>query len=256
MSDARLRARSTTEIVDAAFTLYRQQPLLYILAATAGYTPYVVAAMFLQGGSPTVTGLMTGAGLVLMLISVIAYGIMSAVVTHLGSRAYLGETPDLGEALRATIPKTLRLVFAGVLRTIVLVFGMLLLIIPFFYVFARYFAIVPAIVLEDASLVGAFARSSTLSDGRKRHILNTLGLAWLLFWIVSVGLVMVFTIISLGSPVLATLFTTLVTIVLYPVLGLTEMVLYYDTRIRGEGFDLERMAQSMGTGTASASPLA
>ena len=53
-----------------------------------------------------------------------------------------------------------------------------------------------------------------------------------------------------GSQVITTLLSTIVTIVIYPVIALTEMVLYYDARIRSEGFDLERMAQELGIGGA------
>ena len=42
-------------------------------------------------------------------------------------------------------------------------------------------------------------------------------------------------------------------IVAYPVVGLTGMLLYYDCRIRGEGFDIERMAASHG-GRPGAAP--
>jgi hypothetical protein len=49
-------------------------------------------------------------------------------------------------------------------------------------------------------------------------------------------------------------------IVAYPVVALTDMLLYYDCRIRSEGFDIEQMAASMGfepgsaQGAASATP--
>ncbi|MBI3790869.1 MAG: hypothetical protein HY275_08320 [Gemmatimonadetes bacterium] len=245
MPAARLRARTTTEIVDAAFTLYRQQPLMYVLAATAGYAPYLLAAMFLQQGDTSARALASGTGIVLLLISTVSYGLMSAVVTQLGSAAYLGEQPDLAQAFRQAMPKSVTLIVAGLIRSVLVAMGAVFLLVPGLYLFARWFAIIPVITIEGRGLGAAFTRSSALSAGRKRHIFNTLGLAWLLFWIVGMGLGIVFILLSFGSPVLATLLTTLVTILLYPVIGLTETVLYYDARIRGEGYDLERMAQAL-----------
>jgi len=55
-----------------------------------------------------------------------------------------------------------------------------------------------------------------------------------------------------GSNVLTVVAATAYVIVAYPVLGLTYMVLYYDCRIRGEGFDIQQMAASMDRGHGAA----
>ena len=36
--------------------------------------------------------------------------------------------------------------------------------------------------------------------------------------------------------------STLISIVVYPLVGITDALLYYDARIRREGFDIEMMA--------------
>lgn len=246
MSEVRLRARSTTEIVDVAFTLFRQQPLLYILAAAVGNLPSLVASLLMQSGSNDPTGATSLAGVALGLLSLVTYGIMSAVVMQLGSRAYLGQHVDLASAIRETLPRTVSLVIAGIGRAIAYGFALVLLIFPFFYFFARYFAVIPAIALEGAGVRAAFDRSAKLSDGRKRHILNTMLLVWIIFFVVAVGVGTLLNLLAGQSQVLSALVSTLLTIVIYPVLALTEMTLYYDTRIRAEGFDLEQMAASLG----------
>jgi hypothetical protein len=38
---------------------------------------------------------------------------------------------------------------------------------------------------------------------------------------------------------------SLYTVVAYPLIGITQMILYYDTRIRAEGFDVEIMAGAL-----------
>ena len=254
MSDVRLRARSTTEIVDAAFTLYRQQPLTYMMAAAIGNVPYLVGAFIVQSGAESASLATSAVGGLMMFVSLVVYGLMSAVVMHIGSRAYLGEAGDLGTALQDVLPKAGSLIAAGIARNILLGFGLILFVVPFFWVFARYFAVVPAITLENLGQPGSFRRSVALSDGRKGHILATMALVWVIYFVVAAGLGGVIGVALGGSQVISTLVSTLITIAIYPVLALTEMVLYYDSRIRAEGFDLDHMTQALGRGGATLDP--
>jgi hypothetical protein len=48
-----------------------------------------------------------------------------------------------------------------------------------------------------------------------------------------------------GTVVLQSLYT----VVAYPLIGITQMILYYDTRIRAEGFDIELMTGALGSPT-------
>ena len=45
-----------------------------------------------------------------------------------------------------------------------------------------------------------------------------------------------------SSKVITNVLATALTIVVYPVFGITETVLYFDTRVRNEGFDVEYLA--------------
>jgi hypothetical protein len=121
--------------------------------------------------------------------------------------------------------------------------GVLCLLVGVLYVIARWFAVESVIVLEGKGPVEAFGRSTELSRGRKRHVLNTLLLVGLIYFILSIG-VSAFAVLF-RSTVLALVISTVFTIVAFPVIGLTEMLLYYDMRIRGEGFDLEQMAGAL-----------
>ena len=50
------------------------------------------------------------------------------------------------------------------------------------------------------------------------------------------------------------LLTQIVQILLYPVLAVTVTLLYYDLRIRKEGFDIEMMASELGGRAPAAAP--
>lgn len=254
MPALRLRARSTSEIVDAAFTLYRRDPLLYILAALVGNLPSLVAELVATATGDGLTGGV--AVLVLRLGAIVSYSFMSAVIIHMGSAAYLGETPDLAAALRATIPRLGTVLVAGIARGLLIILGLLFLLVPGIWATAITFAMIPVVVLEGKGTNASFTRSRALSDGRKRHILNTLGLSWIVYFVVFMGVSVVAAGIAMGSTILSALFAAIAVGLLYPVIGLTELVLYYDARIRGEAFDLEVMQRQMDGAAPTAAPTA
>ena len=49
-----------------------------------------------------------------------------------------------------------------------------------------------------------------------------------------------------GSVVITTLLTIMVSIVAWPMFAIVEMLLYYDARVRAEGFDIEMMEAGLG----------
>ena len=247
MTDVRLRARSVSELVDAAFALYRRDSNQYILVMAVATIPQLLSRLFLRSDGTMGLGLFA---LVTGLISSFTFMIGSAAIMKLGSAVYLGEQADLGATVRGVVPKVGSLIWAGFLKWILYAIGLLVFFVGEFYVAARFFAVAAVIVLEDGAVGEAFSRSSALSNGRKRHILNTLLLVWIIYFLLSMGVSLVANVAR--STVLAIVLTTAFQIVAYPIIGLTDMLLYYDCRIRGEGFDIERMAASMDGGLGSA----
>jgi hypothetical protein len=242
MTEVRLRERSVSEIVDAAFALYRQDSGKYIMVMAIATIPQLVSRLLLRtDGSLAVGTLMVG--LITVLISSITFTIGSAAIAKLGAAVYLGERADLETTVQSVVPKVWAILLAGFLKSVLYAIGFMAFFVGAIYVAARFFAVTSVIVLEDAGVGEAFSRSSQLSLGRKRHIVNTLLLVGIIYGLLSIcaGVVAGLT----GSAVLAIALTTVFQIVAYPVVGLTAMLLYYDCRIRGEGFDIERMAASM-----------
>ena len=239
MTELRLRPRSVTEIVDAAFALYRRNAMQYILVVALAYTPSLVFQLIYRTDLvPSV-----GASMISLAISILTYSLMGAVVVKLGSTAYLGGEPDIAVTVREVMPRLLAVIAGTIMKAILFVLFMLLFIFPVFYAAARWFAVEQVIVLEGASSSAAFGRSSELSDGHKWHILLTLALAFFIYAVLLMG---AFVVIGLtGQFVLILLGGTAVTVIVYPMIGLTQLVLYYDTRIRSEGFDLEQMAGAL-----------
>ena len=242
MDELRLRSRTVSELVDAAFALYRRDSNQYILIMAVASVPQLAARLLFH---PDATLELNSIlfGLITMLVSALTFTVGTAAITKLGSEVYLGERADLEDTVRSVVPQVGAILLAGFYKAVLYFIGFLVFFVGEFYVAARFFAVAAVIVLENTGVRDAFSRSSTLSDGRKRHILNTLLLVGIIYLVLSfcVGLVAGLT----HSTVLGIVLTTAFQIVAYPVVGLTDMLLYYDCRIRGEGFDIERMAASM-----------
>ena len=98
--------------------------------------------------------------------------------------------------------------------------------------------------------MAAVSRSAKLSDGIKLHILGTLALVYGIFFILSIGIPLLM--LAVDNPVVQLVVQSLFSVVAAPIVNLVVMVLYYDARIRAEGFDVEHMAQSLGTSPAAA----
>ena len=268
MADLRLLARSATEIVDAAFQLYRRDALEYILVTAVTYSPLLAAQLMLfggkNGGDPRFTFDTLGTlWFVLFIIGGLGFALMTAVVSRFSSDVYLGRSPDLGAIIREMVPKVLPLIGASFILALVMMLGAIPLIVGvvtanigtgaiglllacawIVYALTRFFAVFQVIVLENRSVIAAFSRSSALSRGRKGHIFLTLFLVFLLFIVLAVAVATVGGIV--GNQTTLAVLQMIYTIVAYPLIGIAQMLLYYDTRIRAEGFDIEVMTGALG----------
>ena len=273
MSDLRLRARSVTEIVDAAFQLYKRDALEYVLVTGVTYAPLIVAQLiFLRGltltNAEALGAVSPAVTLVLAAVGILAYALMSAVLSRFSSDVYLERPTGLGLVIRDVLPLVPRLIGATLVFGLVMMVGfipiivgagigsvplifvgVLLSIFWVFYALARFFAVFQVIVLEGRGVIAAFSRSGVLSQNRKGHILLTLFLVFVIFIMLSFAVTMVAQL--LGSVAASMVLQTLYTVVAYPLIGITQMILYYDTRIRAEGFDIEVMTGALGAPTAT-----
>jgi hypothetical protein len=172
--------------------------------------------------------------------------LMTAVIIRLSSEDYLGRHVEPSVAVRDAAARLPAVMFGLLFTYILMILGLLVFLVGMLWVIARYFAVTSVIVLEGSGMVRAFGRSAALSRGRKLHILGTSLLAFLILLVLyfAVAIVGAMT----GSNVIATVLTTAGSIVAYPMLAITGMLLYYDARIRNEGYDIELMAEGLGEG--------
>ena len=109
----------------------------------------------------------------------------------------------------------------------------------------RTFAIIPVVVLENIGANTAMTRTLQLSRNSAAHIFFSLGLAFFLYFIFS-GIISALG-VTLLTPATAGIIGAVLIIPIYPLLTVVSTMLYYDLRIRKEGFDLEIMSRELGS---------
>lgn len=263
MTAPALRPRSPSEIVDAAFQILRAHYPQFVTCSAIAYAPLLLLRLLVVGDPMRFLGvdpveafpsdILWSTG-VAFLGGWLTFSIMSAVLLICASQAYLGEEVDVGAAVRRALPRVPQVLIAAVLRFVLMVIAFMLMIFPVLYVVALLFAVTSVVVLERGGVLTAFERSASLSRGRKWHILNTLGLVAIIYYVLIFGFSMVASIS--GNFVVSTVVSALVTVLVYPVVAIAEALLYYDARIQSEGLDIELMTGALEPPSGGTAPAA
>ncbi|MEO6528775.1 MAG: hypothetical protein ABIP93_19315 [Gemmatimonadaceae bacterium] len=250
MASIALRPRSPSEIVDAAFQILRAHYPQFVMCSALAYLPWLIIQLIIASdpGLTARTSVLSGA--LLAVGAWLIFALMSAVIIVCASQAYLGDPVDVGLAVRQAIPRMPTVLLGAVARYLLMFAGFFLFIVGAAYVGARFFAVTPVIVLEKEGVSRAFSRSSLLSDGRKWHVTKTLGLVAIIYWVLAIGVQIAATL--LGGAIVQAIVMAIYTIMVYPVVAITEALLYYDTRIKSEGLDIELMAGALDVAVPSA----
>ena len=276
-----LRPLSIGEVLDAGFRLLRHRFGTLMLCVLAAGLPLsllrtiiiastderyydVNAVPYFDVPTEVIVGQIV-AGLALFLGAMIAIAACFRVI----SAAYLGEPVTAGQSLRAGALRVPAMIGAGIVLGILafVVFFILALLVAVFrpfvlvmipafaYLMVKWSLVWPAIVAEKAGPLHAINRSWTLTEDhwwRSFAILLVLFLITIvMYFALSFALFAAFSGIDSISPialaVIDTLFNVIVLAVVYPLASAIITVLYFDLRVRGEGFDLQLLAESIGS---------
>jgi hypothetical protein len=248
MSD--LRPRSNSELLDAAFEIYRRHFVVLMAITVFAAIPWAISSFFAQSATFTHSpdDFMMSA-LVRFSGAFLAPFIEGAVAITV-SDAYLGKPVEFERIIRETFRQPGRLFIAMCAKWILFIFGLFLLIVPGFIVFKRYFAVPMTVLFEDNKAGDAIARSRELSNGNGARIFTLIGGVY--FFQIIVTAVLGQTVLSLSNGPVAVILQTAIATVIYPFTVVVMTLLYYDIRIRREGYDIELMSQAL---DAAAPPL-
>ncbi len=281
MHSPTIRPRSAIEIVDAAVSLYRQnfKTMAVIgLAASLPILPVVAiagkAGLFAMGNNPQQFMAFTNRFLPLMLLfsalAVLWFSVVDGAMTFAAAEAYHGRAPSPADAIRGAWGKGLSLIAGNLLRFLIIVGvgiaaalamaivgrlnGFLAFIIGvtvfvlFAHLLARTFAITSAIVIENRSATAGVQRSFSLSKNATLRIVGVALLCMVIYWVAQMVLIMVVQLLMqliVSNPLVAALIGNVAGMVIYPFLNIAIMVLYYDQRVRKEGYDLDVMGSAI-----------
>lgn len=272
MSTLALRPRSATEIVDASFQLLRQRYFQLVALAVVALLPYMVM-QFVAATTGTGAAMATAVVVVQLLCTVAAEGTMVVGV----SDSYLEGELNIGTALARTLVRLPAIFGAAVVRAVLILLAVIpvgivagvvmpsvmaryvansaalllalvviaLLAVPAVYVGIRTFATTAALILERMSVGRAITRSWQLARGGVGRIFFALFLAWLLYFVLFIVFTTIVSMLVGRNTDLVSILTAVILAFAYPLIGVVTTLLYYDLRVRQEGFDLELLAREL-----------
>jgi len=270
-----IRPRRATELVDASFQLLRRYYPQLVTVSAITMAPGVVMRILERDAmsDPQMMTANPGALFAVGLVAILCVTVCDAVLTIAVSDGYLNGEIDLARAFSTGMRKIMAVFLASFFRGLlvglaVIVAGvgaviitalkmpiLFVLVVPLaiwlvFYVLIRTFAIIPVVVLENIGANSSMTRTLQLSNSSAAHIFYSLGLAFFLYFVFS-GIISVLGMTAL-NPATAGIIGAVLIIPIYPLLTVVSTMLYYDLRIRKEGFDLEIMSRELG---GSATPV-
>jgi hypothetical protein len=270
MPPVALRPRSRTEIIDAAVQLLRRHYGELVTVTALFMIPVIIARVFLvsqdtitpaqltelaTGSATTNSGFIASTGILGLavwgVLSFVMSSMSTAAVVVIVSDSYLGREVTTGAAINQVLGRIWTILGAVLLQGLLIGIGFLLFFIPGVIFSCWFFATTTVVMVEGKDAVAALRRSRELARGSVGEIFSTLGLALFIVWLVDllVNVIVVALIVRLRSGVFAASFAPyIISIFIVPFVNVVITLLYYDLRIRKEGFDLELMAKELGLG--------
>ena len=256
-----LRPLNLGELLDRSFFLYRKHFLLFVgiigvpyLCLLAFQLVGVVIAPQTPGGSVLYFVWALGAIVLSLAAAAASHGATVVAV----SKVHLGGTISVSDAFAGIKGRILGLVGVMIGLGFGIGIGFMLLLIPGIILSLMWALTIPVAVVENRGLVDSVARSSDLTKGSRGRVFVIYFLFAVLFYIVlmvcllpllymlgsfvkdhGAGVVPIW--YQAGAPV----GTFLTECLVGPLMTIGLSLLYYDQRVRKEGFDLQHMMASL-----------
>ena len=182
---------------------------------------------------------------IFVIVSIVASVLMAGAMIHAVSEHYVRQRISVGEAYRFAL-RRLGAMLGAVILAGLAVFGMIITVIGIpaaVYFGVRWLFVQQAALLEGLGPRAALSRSSTLVKANW----------WRVFGIILVvGIIGVVASIILGLiPVVGSIIAS---VLVTPISVTAGMLLYYDLRVRKEGYSLEALASELQISTGSDVP--
>jgi hypothetical protein len=180
-----------------------------------------------------------------------------AGVVLVTSEAYLGRDPGVSDIFGRVGARLGFVILALVVQWVAIMLGFVALFVGAFVAIAWTFAMQMAVMLEGAGPLEAFSRSRQLARGSGPRIIGIIFLTGIIVGIVGglLGGVVggVLGLLTHNDQRAVMVASDVMQILIVPLQPVVLTLLYYDLRIRKEGFDIEMLAAELGL-PAPASP--
>lgn len=252
----RFEAMTVGMLLDRAFRLYGRNLALMLGIVAAAYVPLYAIHLAIEAGVASV-GLRTGSltanllsqlALLILWVSV-ALPLATGAATYAISERYLGNDVTVFQALKRALKRFVTLAVAQLIIIVRVFFGFLLFIVPGILWSLSYALVIPVVLVEGHKAAPSLRRSWELVKGNRKKVFAVMVVVWVLQGLLGIGVKQVvglfFTQESLRTGLLQTALTDAVSMFLTPLVVIADILLYYDFRIRKEGFDLEMLSRSL-----------
>jgi hypothetical protein len=167
---------------------------------------------------------------------------------------WLGVEPEAGRSLGFALRRLPRLVWLVIVAFCCLVPAFIALFVPFVWLSVAWSLAVPALLFERIGAFKALARSFRLVRGRWWPILGALLVAYLMTLIIGIFVSFLPSAIAtavaedndLVNGIASVVGGTVSQMIATPYLAAVITLLYFDMRVRKEGFDLQLLAEGLG----------
>ena len=253
-------------LLDRAFRLYADNFALLLGITAVAYVPLYSLMLLI---SSSISGDMGfGAGQLWAIVSQVLFIIFWASIalpisvgaaTYAISERYMGHEVTASHALTRALKQIWTMSVAQVSAGLRITIGFILLIVPGILWSLSYMLIVPAIMVEGLKAGPSLKRSWDLVKGHRGKVFAVMLVINLLVILTSLGIgnlaKMFLHLDSSGGNIFGNAIDNLVSVLLTPLGIVADILLYYDLRIRKEGFDLEMLSRSFGAASSAPAPV-
>jgi hypothetical protein len=280
MAQRILRPLGYGELLDELFDLYKKHFVLFIgifgivqipmnMLSTFAMMPWMRSMQAMSTGRPpadpsAVFGpmlhmfiWMAPLSLIGMVVGVVAVGATTWAV----SSCYLGARPTILQSYKAIMPRVLQLLGTSILVYITTALGLVVCCVGVIPAGILTSLATESVILEGKSPVDALKRSYQLTAPNwvRVFVIGLLGIILILVLqsAISMPIQFIGTASQKSAPSLylvSSLLSGLVGILTTPIWVIAYVLLYYDIRVRNEGFDIEMLAAGMGVQSPQPTP--
>jgi hypothetical protein len=263
-----LRPLSVGEMLDAGFRLFRHRFGTLVACVVVPIVPLtILGTIVIASTDPnaydvnapaTETGTSFAGFAISLILQSAGAALAVAACFKAISAAYLGERANWSDSLGYAFRRFIPLIITYILVLLISIPGFFLLILPGIWLSVKLCMAFPSVIFERANPFRAIGRSWKLTRDNWWRVFGTLVVVFLIALVVNFALSAVLGIVAAGSDsisevafaLLSTIITLLTYMLTYPLWAAVMTVMYYDLRVRNEGFDLQLLAQGVGSDTS------